>query len=137
MLTELDERLGRYDVSRPWEIDPDGKVHELLSLRRFAQELNAYCREAGIGEKWTADIVAWREVSRLYSEVVRDCPLSISRKDYGFNYLSKLEIDGCEPSEAIAKANPQNEHIGWNWKFTLNDGRSFNMPFTAGYGKGQ
>jgi hypothetical protein len=135
VLGELDERLGRYDASRPWEIDPDGQVHELLSFRRFCQELQAYCAEAGIAEVWTRDHLAWRDASRLYSEIVRDCPLSMSRKDYEFNYLAKLEIDGCEPSEVIVKANPQNAHIGWNWKFTLNDGRTFNMPFTSGYGK--
>jgi hypothetical protein len=135
VLMELDQRLGRYDASRPWEIDEDGKVHELLSLGRFAEELNACCRENGIDEIWTQDIWVWREVSRLYSEIVRDCPLSMTRKDYGFDYLATLEIDGCEPSQAIVEANPQNEHIGWNWKFTLNDGRTFNMPFTAGYRK--
>jgi hypothetical protein len=101
VLMELDQRLGRYDASRPWEIDEDGKVHELLSLRRFAEELNACCRENGIDEIWTQDIWVWREVSRLYSEIVRDCPLSMKRQDCGFDYLATLEIDGCEPSDDL------------------------------------
>jgi len=90
----------------PWEIDPDGKVYELLSLRRVAQELNGYCGETGIEERWAGDIMAWREVSRLYSEIVRDCPLSMSRKGHVFHYVAKLEIDGCEPSEAIVQSEP-------------------------------
>lgn len=135
VLMELDRRLGRYDASRPWEIDEDGMVHELLSLRQFAGELNACCRENGIGEIWTQDLQVWRDVSRLYTEIVQDCPLTMTRRDYGSNYLATLEIDSCEPNRAIVEANPQNEHIGWNWRFTLSDGRIFNMPFTAGYKK--
>ena len=136
VLLELDERLSRYDASRPWEIDPDGHVHELLSFRRFRQELEACCRGFDVQEIWTQD-QGWREVSRLYSEIVRDCPLSMSRQNYEFSYLAKLEIDGGEPSEAIIKANPGKGYIGWNWKFTLNDGRSFDMPFTSGNGNAE
>ena len=135
VLKELDERLGKYDTARPWELDPDGHVHELLSFRRFREELHAYSEEVGIQEGWTRDPTAWREVSRLYSMIVRDCPLSMSRQGYDFNYLAQLEISGCEPSEVVTNANPHMNHIGWSWKFTLNDGRTFNMPFTAGYAK--
>lgn len=132
VVTEIDARLRRSDPAKSWEVDADGKMHELLSLRRFAQELNCYCRAAGIDEKWTGDGMAWREVSRLYSEVVRDCPLKVSRRSSEIDYLASLELVGCEPSEVLVKSNPLSEHIGWNWRFTLSDGRTFNTTFTAG-----
>ena len=132
VLMELDERLRHYDASRPWDIDPDGQVHNFLSSSRFSQELQTCCADASIKATWTQDYQAWRQVARLYSEIVRDCPLSISREDYEFTYLARLEIDNCEPSTVIMEANPGKGYVGWNWKFTINDGRTFNMPFTSG-----
>jgi hypothetical protein len=38
---------------------------------------------------------------------------------------------------AVVKTNPRVEHVAWNWnwRFTVNDYRGFNMPFAGGYGK--
>jgi hypothetical protein len=134
VLLELDGRLGGYDASRPWEIDPDGQVHDLLSFRRFWQELNAYCKHVGITDGWTRDYLSWRQVARLYSGIVRDCPL-IMRKGYRFRHIAKVEITNCEPSKVVMGANPGDDYVGWKWTFTLSDGRSFEMPYTSGYGR--
>lgn len=132
----MDERLGRYNPECPWEIHPNGHVHELLSLQVFWRELDGYLNYVGVADTRTRDDPSWRQVERLYTEIVRDCPLVMTRNDYPFHYLKRLEITACEPSANIVEANPDHDYIGWNWKFTLNDGSTFAMPYTTGFGQG-
>jgi hypothetical protein len=127
VLIEIDDRLKFYDAHRPWEIDPDGKVGELLSHQGLRAELCAYLETIGINRNWANDLWGWHAVSKLYSEIVRDCPLEIERKGYQFPYIKKLAITNCEPHEPTVKANPGHDHIGWEWTFTLSDGRTFTM----------
>ena len=131
VLLELDDRLSKHDSSQPWEIDPDGRVAEMLSFRRFRYELAEYLTQLGVAADWMQDYSAWPKVQRLYSEIVRDCPLSITRKDHPFTYLAKIEITACEPSPAVVTANPHMDAFGWNWRFTLDDGKTFEMCHTS------
>lgn len=130
VLKILDDRLGRYNPKEPWNIDPDGQVHAIMSLDRFNRELNAFCQRVQLPTKWTDDLRTWRKLILLYGEIVRDVPVVITRKDYRFKYLKRLEIIGLEPSNAIAEANPHMKWFGLHWKFTLSDGTSFDMPCT-------
>jgi hypothetical protein len=137
VLVEIDDRLKFYDDSKPWEIDPDGKVGELLSHRALGAEFHRYLDTMGVGQVWTkGDPYTWFTVSKLYTEIVRDCPLEIERKNYQFPYIAKLEITDCEPWEPGMKANPGQEHIGWNWTFTLSDSRTFTMGHSSSFGRG-
>lgn len=83
VLIEMDDRLKDAGVRKPWEIDPDGRVHEMVSHRALQQEMSRYLNSAGVSDAWTRDPLAWHEVSRFYSEIVKDSPLTITRKDYG------------------------------------------------------
>jgi hypothetical protein len=136
VLAEIDDRLKFHDASKPWEIDSDGKVGELLSHSAFRSEFHRYLESAGVSEIWTTDPSVWHKISRLYAEIVRDCPLECDRKDYTFPYIAKLEITDCEPWQPIVEANPTHDHIGWNWTFTLNDGRTFEMCNTSSFQNG-
>jgi len=135
VLIEIDDRLKSHDSRKPWEIDPDGRVGALLSHQELCAELDRYLEAAGVTQIWTKDPALWNKVSGLYSEIVRDCPLEIKRKNYQFPYISKLEITDCNPLEAIVKANPGQVHVGWNWTFTLSDGRTFEMGHTSSFGR--
>lgn len=133
ILKILDDRLGHYNPKEPWNIDPDGKVHEVVGLDMFNRELNEFCQRLHLSTDWTNDMVSWRKFMLLYGEVVRDVPVVITRKDYPFKYLKKLEIFSTEPSKATVEANPHLKLFGLNWKFTLGDGTSFNMAFTGNH----
>jgi hypothetical protein len=136
VLIEIDDRLKHYDASKPWAIDPDGRVGAFLSHRAFLAELQAYLESQGINEVWTRDLSVWHTVSELYSEVIRDCPLEVQRKNYPFPYVSRLEISDCKPSQPVVDANPGQDHIGWKWTFTLSDGKTFHMEHTSSFGGG-
>ena len=136
VLIEIDDRLKFHDSRKPWEIDPDGRVGALLSHHALCAELDRYLEAAGITQIWTKDPAIWHKVSKLYSEIVRDCPLEIKRQNYQFPYISKLEITDCKPWEPMVKANPGQDHVGWNWTFTLSDGRTFQMGHSSSFGKG-
>ena len=134
VLRQLDDGLNAYDSSRPWDMDHDGSVLLLLSHRQLQMELAKYLAEVGIEEIWTTAPRVWHDVAKLYSEIIRDCPLTMTREDTGLTYLRQVEITECEPVAAIVEANPGADHIGWNWKFTLSDGRSFSLQHTSSIG---
>jgi hypothetical protein len=136
VLIEIDDRLKFHDSRKPWEIDPDGRVGALLSHQAVCAELHRYLETAEVTQIWTRDPSVWFNVSKLYSEIVRDCPLEIKRKDYEFPYIAKLAITDCEPWEPMVKANPGQDHVGWNWTFTLSDGRTFEMGHSSSFGSG-
>jgi hypothetical protein len=135
VLIEMDDRLRHAGVRTPWEIDPDGRVYELVSHRALLQEMSRYLTSADVSTAWTGNPFAWHQVSRFYSEIVKDCPLTITRKDYDFPYVARLEITECKPAPPIVEANPHADHIGWTWVFSLNDGRTFPMTHTSSIGR--
>ena len=137
VLIEIDDRLKYYDNRKPWEIDPDGKVGDLLSFQSLCFEFHHFLESMGVQQIWTkGDGYTWFGVKKLFSEIIRDCPLEIARKDYEFPYISRLEITDGEPWKAGMKANLGSEHIGWNWTLTLSDGRTFKMGHSSSYGRG-
>lgn len=136
VLIELDERLRFYKSSEPEGIDRDGHVLEILSHRLLQRELSSYLIASGVNDSWTSIPSSWYLLSKLYSEIVRDCPLKTSRHDHKFKYLANLAITECEPSPLIVATNPGGQHIGWKWTFTLSDGRSFEMTYTSSFGRG-
>jgi hypothetical protein len=136
VLIEIDDRLKFYDSRKPWEIDPDGRVGAFLSHAALCTEMDRYLETAGVIQVWTKDPAVWHQVSKLYSEIVRDCPLETERKNYQYPHISKLEITDCMPSKPVAEANAGLDHIGWNWAFTLSDGRTFEMRHSSGLSVG-
>lgn len=137
VLIEIDDSLKYYDKRRPWEIDPNGKVGDLLSHQSLCREFHGFLESTGVDQIWiNGDRYTWFQVTKFFSEIIRDCPLEITRKDYLYPYISRLEITYCEPWEPGMKANPGPEHIGWNWTFTLRDGRTFKMGHSSSYGRG-
>jgi hypothetical protein len=131
VLIEIDDRLKFHDRRTPWEFDPDGQIGALISHHALCAELGRYLDEVGVKQIWTKDMFTWHKVSKLFSEVVRDCPLEIQRQGYSFPYISRLEITDCDPWEPIVKANLHQEHSGWNWTFTLSDGRTFQLGHSS------
>ena len=132
MLKTLDGQFRHYDSKKPWAIDPGGKALEIFSFRLFWQQLAKFCEKHELPTVWV-DYLNWKQVVKLYGEIVRDCPLVMTRKDYQFVYLKKFVLTACEPSQILVEANPGREHFGFNWEFTLSDGRTFNMPYTTTY----
>lgn len=131
ILQTLDEVLGRYDSKHPENLDPDGKVFALVSLDLFNRQLNQFCKDAGLPMDWTDDWRLWQKFALLYSEVIREVPVTITREDYPFKYLTRLELSNLEPAKAVVDANPGKKYVGFNWKFTLNDGTTFKLPYTS------
>jgi hypothetical protein len=134
VLRQLDDGLNRYDPTRPFDIDRHGKVLPILSHRQLQAEMGRYLAEVGVEEIWTVSLRVWHDVARLYSEVIRDCPLVMPQLNTGLTYLRQVEITECEPVAAIVAANPHAQHHGWNWKFTLSDGRCFSLQHTSSIG---
>jgi hypothetical protein len=130
ILTVLDERLGRVVPGKPESIDPDGKVMEILSFELLRHHLWKFLAQNQLPTVWVEDDFVWRKTAILYGELVKDTPLLMSRKDYQFKYLRQAVITACEPSEAIVKANPGQKYSGFRWKFTLDDDRTFELPYT-------
>ena len=131
ILGTLDERLGRYRPWSPESIDPDGKVAQILSFNLFQISLLHFLRRNDLPTVWSEDWFAWQKTITLYGDQVRNIPLTVTRKDYRFRYLQKLVISACVASEEIAEANPNDDHFGFRWEFTLNDGYTFSLPYTA------
>jgi hypothetical protein len=131
VLNELDRQLHGFDPNNPSTIDHSALAHRFMSFHQLCGELRAYLRKQGITAFWTTDVAGWRSFARLYSEVVKDCPLVLTRRSGISPYLMKLEISSCEPDKVITQANPGMDYIGWKWVFTLDNGRSFAVPFTS------
>ena len=132
VLIEIDDRLKFHYQREPWQFDPDGSIGALVSHHALLVELGRYLDDVGVTQVWTKDIFAWYRVSKLFSEVIRDCPLEINRQGYSFPYISRLEITDCDPWEPMVKANPHQDHVGWRWTFTLSNGRTFQLGHTSG-----
>ncbi|HXX17956.1 MAG TPA: hypothetical protein VEJ46_01000 [Candidatus Acidoferrum sp.] len=127
----LDDRLGRYQPWIPESIDPDGKVLQILSFNLFQRQLYDFLRRNDLPTVWAEDWFAWQKTIALYGEQVRHIPLIVTRKDYKFRYLQRLVITACEPSKKIVETNPNENHFGFNWELTLNDGYTFSLPYTS------
>lgn len=120
ILRILDERLGQYRRWSPENIDPDGRVGQVLSFDLFNRGLSDFLRRNDLPTVWTKDWFAWQKTIMFYGEQVRHTPLIMTRKGYKFRYLQKLVIAACEPSREIVEANPNEAHFGFKWQFTLN-----------------
>lgn len=131
ILEMLDKRLGGFNPSTPESIDPDGMVHKILSFDLFRGHLWDFLRRNHLPTVWAEDEFAWKKTVLLYGEQVHDTPLVMTRKSYKFKYLRRLVIAACEPAEEIVEANPTQKHYGFKWQFTLNDGRTFQIPYTS------
>lgn len=70
------------------------------------------------------------EIRKLL-EHSQEVPVTITPEDYAFKYLKRLELLSLEPAKAIVDTNPGKKYFGLNWKFTLNDGTTFNLPYTS------
>lgn len=136
VLIEIDDRLKFHDRRKPWEFDPDGGIGALISHHALCAELGRYLDDMGVSQVWTKNMFAWYQVSKLFSEVIRDCPLEIKREDYALPYIARLEITDCEPWEPDIKANSHRDRIGWNWTFTLSDGRTFQLGHSSSFQMG-
>jgi hypothetical protein len=113
-------------------MDPDGKVGRFLSLLNLVEDLDRLFQRFELCNLWLVDYWIRCHMCQIFSQIIRDCPLTIERKDTDFDFLARLEITKATEPPAVIEANPHQEWITWNWRFTLSDGRSFEMPFTAG-----
>jgi hypothetical protein len=129
ILTILDEVFGRHRATDGDE--PFGKILDFVSFQIFRNHLFEFLSRQDLPTAWAEDDFVWNNMLRLYSEQVCHTPLTMTRKDYKFQYLQKLVIASLGPSRAIVDANPQDKHFGFTWEFVLNDGQSFKMPYTA------
>lgn len=137
VLVELDDILKNLRGRQIWKVDCKGKVSGFLSHFTLRTEFARFFEHVGVDQVWTkGDGYAWFTMSKLYTEIVRDCPLEINRRGYDFPYLAKLAITNREPWPPIADANVGQEHIGWTWTFTLSDGRTFELGHSSSFGRG-
>ncbi len=133
ILRKLDERLSRFNPAEPGSIDPDGEVSQILSFDLLRGSLFEFCKRNDLPTAWAEDEFWWRKFVVLYGELVREAPLVVTRQEGNLTYLQKLVIAACEPSQTIVEANPGTKHYGFKWEFTLDDGRTFTLPYTSNY----
>jgi len=62
---------------------------------------------------------------------VRDVPLLIADEKHALKWIRGVEIIACEPSGPKVGANPSQKFYGFEWKVTLNDGRTFPWPYSS------
>ena len=132
ILVDLDRILGKYDIQRPWDMDPRSEIFRFVSLLNFVEDLDRFFQQYGLVNLWLSDYWVRCHVCHLFSNIVCDCPLTIRRDDTDFHFLARLEVTKSSEVPAVIVANPHQEWVTWNWKFILSDGRTFEMPFAAG-----
>lgn len=130
VLKMLDERLPSFQ-KKPEEWDPDGMVHNVLSLHLLRQNLLEFLKANDLPTRWAEDDFTWNTVVRFYGQQVLDTPLVIDDQKHTLTYVRKLEIVACEPSKGIVEANPDQKYFGFKWLVTLLDGRTFPFPYTS------
>jgi len=130
LLKMLDDRLPSFQ-DKPEKWDPDGLVHNILSFQLLRKHLCEFLKANDLPTRWTEDEFTWNTVVRFYGQQVLDTPLVIDNHKNALQYVRKLEIVGCEPSQEVVEANPEQKHYGFKWLLTLNDDRAIAFPFTG------
>ena len=133
LLRQLDGELPTFDPRNPEGWDPRGVVSKILSLDLLRHELWAFLRapDNDLPTRWVEDEFTWKTVVQLYGQQVQNTPLVIENDKHALNYIRRVEIVDCEPSEEIVNANPNEKHYGFRWVFTLNDGHTVAFPYTS------
>lgn len=128
-LSKLDARLRNLDLTNQHDVGPDREMYRFMAFEWLLEELDRFCGEMTLPKYWTNSPTNWRECVRLYGEVVRDCPLAVSRPDQSARYIQKVVLATVEPTA--------DEHdlksLGLNWEFTLNDGMTFRQSVKFRY----
>ncbi len=120
-LSKLDLRLANLDLNNPNNVGADGEIYRFISFEWLLQELSDFCREYKLPLKWVADPGSWRSCVKFYSQIVRDCPLDVTRTDRNTVYIQKVSL---MTTDAQAPT-PNVESLRLGWQFDLSDGNTF------------
>jgi hypothetical protein len=118
----LDARL----IQKEWkpEDDRDDRgLFDIFSLDLFRHDFRRFLNTQRLPLVWVDDMFAWQEFLVLYGDEVLNTPLKMATAEGKTMFLKEVVIEACEPSAAIAKANPEQKHSGFRWLLTLNNGR--------------
>lgn len=85
----------------------------MLSLDLFGQDIRRFLIAQNLPTVWVDDMFAWQALLVFYGKEVRHTPLVMNRATASGLYLKHLVIEACEPSKAIADANPDQKHSGF------------------------
>jgi hypothetical protein len=129
ILEILDEKMVQKKW-RPEDEPPDREVFDIFSLDLFRGDLRTFLQANGLPTVWVDDMFAWQAFIVFYGDEVVDTPLAMTRRDGKAHHLTKLVIEACEPSKAIAEVNPHEHFSGFKWALTLNGGHTFVVPHT-------
>lgn len=129
VLEILDEQL----IQKRWHPtreDVDDRAFDVFSLDLFRHDLGRFLTAQNLPTVWVDDMFAWQALMVFYGEEVRDTPLVMKRGAGTGVFLRQLVIEACEPSAAVADANPKKKLSGFKWALTLNSGQRFVIPYT-------
>jgi len=128
MLSVLDERLPKLNLSSLDDIGYDEDLHRFTSLSGLKDELERFCQEMELPANWTTNFTSWYECVRLYGEVVRDCALTVNRSGCAYLYIQRIVLTTTE-----VERDAHGVRLKFDWQFTLSDGRSFQLAQIAKY----
>ncbi|MGH9779266.1 MAG: hypothetical protein ACRD5I_12725, partial [Candidatus Acidiferrales bacterium] len=114
--------------------DPDNPDHspsvddalDPVSFSLLRDEFEEFCERLGLPLTWTFDDTAWDKVVELFADAVRNSPLKMNRKNYGFVRLREVVLSVWKPNESIVGAQP-GPVFGFKWDCTLDDGSTFSL----------
>jgi hypothetical protein len=129
VLGRLDREIGASGSVNPSEVQPDSELYRLMSLEPLREEMKRFCSENDLPKHWAFDPIAWRECTRLYGNVVLNCPLAISRGDASSRYINRLELTNA----VDLQDHPDKRTFSWEWSFELSDGHSFVLTCEYSY----
>jgi len=95
-----------------------GTFPQHYSLRNFRDGLQTFLAAYTLPTQLTDDDTTWQTFCRLYSDVVSDCPITLTASRVALNYIDKVELvtnmrlpDGYQQLPLL------------DWKVTLKSGR--------------
>lgn len=129
VLARLDAEIGASGSVVPQEIQPESELFRLMSLEPLREEMERFCSENRLPEKWAIDPTMWGECTKFYGDIVLDCPLAITRGSPLSRYIKQLTLTNA----VDLQEHPDKRCFSWNWSFELSDGFKFTLTWQYSY----
>ena len=100
-----------------------------MSLEPLHEEMRRFVGENNLPRVWVTEPTAWRECTRMYGNVVLECPLAISRGEAPSRYIKRLTLANA----VDLQDHPDRSSFSWDWSFDLSDGESFVLKCLYSY----
>ena len=125
-LARLDAEIGPSGLVVPKEVQPESELNRFMSLEPLREEMERFCRECRLPERWAVDFTMWREFTRLYGNVVLDCPLEIKSPT---GYIKQVKLTNA----VDLQKHPDKRCFAWDWSFEFSDGRRQTLTYQYSY----